>query len=66
MRIRTIREEFKLYISFARPHLEYTAQVWDPYCITHINALERVQKFSLRMSYKAWNEEYDNLQALES
>ena len=23
--------------------------------------IERIQKFSLRMSYKAWDEEYDNL-----
>ena len=51
----------QLYVSFVRPHLEYAAPVWDPHCITHISALERVQKFSLRMSYKAWDEEYDNL-----
>ena len=51
----------QLYVSFVRPHLEYAAPVWDPHCIIHINALERVQKFSLRMSYKAWDEEYDNL-----
>ena len=51
----------QLYKSFVRPHLEYAAPVWDPHCITHINALEKVQKFSLRMSYKAWDEEYDNL-----
>ena len=51
----------QLYVSFVRPHLEYAAPVWDPHCNSHINALERVQKFSLRMSYKAWDEEYDNL-----
>ena len=49
----------QLYLSFVRPHLEYAAQVWDPYHTTHINALEKVQKFALRMCFKAWGESYD-------
>ena len=53
----------QLYLSFVRPHLEYAAQVWDPHLRTHINSLERVQKFALRMCCKNWNEPYDALLA---
>ena len=49
------------YISFVRPYLEYAAPVSDPHCMAHIRTLERVKKFSLRMSFKSWNEEYHNL-----
>ena len=41
----------------------WTYQILQDYFegdLFHINALERVQKFSLRMGYKAWDEEYDN------
>jgi len=51
----------QLYISFVRPHLEYAVQVWDPYHATHINALEKVQKFALFMCFKAWEGSYDSL-----
>ena len=40
----------QLYISFVRSHLEYAVQVWDPYHATHINALEKVQKFASHIS----------------
>ena len=53
----------QLYLSFVRPHLEYAAQVWDPHLRTHVNSLERVQKFALRMCCKNWNEPYDALLA---
>ena len=49
----------QLYLSFVRPDLEYAAQVWNPHLRTHINSLERVQKFALRMCCKNWNEPYD-------
>ena len=51
----------KLYLSFIRPHLEYAAPVLDPYCSSHVDALERVQKFALRMCFKNWNLEYQQL-----
>ena len=51
----------QLYVSFVRPHLEYAASVWDPHNTKHINSLERVQKFSLRMCFKSWSESYSNL-----
>ena len=51
----------KLYLSFIRPHLEYAAPVWDPYCSSHVDVLERVQKFALRMCFKNWNLEYQQL-----
>ena len=44
-----------------RPHLEYAAPVWDPYCSSHVDILEKVQKFALRISYKAWKEQYTSL-----
>ena len=51
----------QLYPSFVRPHLEYAAPVWDPYCSSHVDILEKVQKFALRISYKAWKEHYASL-----
>ena len=51
-----------VYLRFlAEPHLEYAAPVWDPYCSSHVDALERVQKFALRMCFKNWNLEYQQL-----
>ena len=35
--------------------------IWDPHCLSHVNTLERVQKFSLRMIHRAWKEDYDVL-----
>jgi hypothetical protein len=32
------------YITYIRPLLEYASNVWSPYLLTHINALERVQR----------------------
>ena len=39
----------RLYVSQLRPHLEYAAQVWNPYLATDTANLEKVQKFVLRM-----------------
>ena len=33
----------KLYIAFARPHLEYAQAVWSPHLRKYINTLENVQ-----------------------
>ena len=51
----------QLYLSFVRPHLEYAVPVWDPHCSNHVQTLERVQKFALKMCYKAWKDDYDSL-----
>ena len=51
----------QLYLSFVRPHLEYTVPVWDPHCSSHVQTLERVQTFALKMCYKAWKDDYDSL-----
>ena len=51
----------QLYLSFVRPHLEYATPVWDPYCSSHVDILEKVQKFALRISCKAWKEQYTSL-----
>lgn len=41
-----------LYTTFVRSKLEYAAIIWDPYCISHIGRIERIQKlfskFALR------------------
>ena len=50
-----------LYLSFVRFHHEYGSPVWDPYCSSHRDILENIQKFALRISYKAWKEQYWSL-----
>ena len=37
-----------LYSSLVRSRLEYCCQVWDPYKVKHINALEQIQKIFTR------------------
>ena len=44
-----------LYISLVRPHLEYASQVWSPFLTKHIDQLERIQKFTLKVCFKQWN-----------
>jgi hypothetical protein len=34
----------KAFLTYVRPVLEYASNVWSPYLIKHINALEKVQK----------------------
>ena len=51
----------QLYLSYVRPFVEYAAPVWDPHLPTQCKALEKFQKFSLRMSSKQWQEPYDSL-----
>ena len=50
----------QLYISLVRPHLEYAAQVWDPYLQGDINRLEAVQKFALKLISRRWDLGYDD------
>ena len=51
----------QLYKSFVRPHLEYCSVVWNPYLAGDIDALERVQRFSLRVCLKNWSADHDQL-----
>ena len=40
---------------FIRPHLEYCSIVWDPYSAKDVEALEKVQRFALRVCLKQWD-----------
>ena len=51
----------KLYTALVRPHLEYAAQVWNPYQEKDIQCLEKVQKFALRMCAKDYHASYQDL-----
>ena len=51
----------QLYLSLARPILDYACQVWHPDLIKDIQKLESVQKFALRLCTKQWNLDYESL-----
>ena len=51
----------QLYKSFIRPHLEYCAIVWDPHLLKDVEALEKVQRFALRMCLKNWSLDHNQL-----
>ncbi len=51
----------KLYTAYVRPRLEYVSYVWDSSTQKHINQLEKVQKFVLKMCYKKWSSSYSHL-----
>ena len=53
----------KLYCSFIRPHLEYASVVWSPHLAKDIMAIEKVQRFALRVCLKNWT--VDNDKALQ-
>ena len=40
---------------------EYAVPVWDPHQQGHINSLEKVQKFALKVCTGKWNVDYDSL-----
>ena len=50
-----------LYTTLVRPHLEYAVPVWDPHLVKHKDAIERVQKFALKVCNKDWNSSYSDL-----
>ena len=50
-----------LYISLVRPHLQYAAQLWDPYTHRDVNRLEAVQRFALRIISHQWDATYEDL-----
>ena len=45
----------QLYLSLVRPHLEYAAQLWDPYIQSDIDKLESVQKFAVKLVTHQWD-----------
>ena len=51
----------RLYVSQIRLHLEYGAQVWHPHLATDTAALEKVQKFALRICSRSWSSSYGDL-----
>ena len=54
----------QLYLSLVHPHLEYAAQLWDPYAQRDIYKLESVQKFTLKLVTHQWDSSYDELLSL--
>ena len=56
----------KLYQSFIRPHLEYSAVVWNPHLKRDIEALEKIQKYALRVCFKSWDSNYEDLLSMAS
>ena len=54
----------QLYISLARPHMEYAAALWDPHTARDIQLLENTQKFALKLITHNWDSSYQDLLAL--
>ena len=50
-----------MYLSYVRPHLECAVPVWDPHHLGHIEALEKVQRFALKMCTKSWDSSYEDM-----
>ena len=50
-----------IYLTCIRPHLEYAAQLWDPYNKKYIELLESVQKFACKVCLKCWDMDYQNM-----
>ena len=48
----------KLYVAYVRPILEYVSYVWSPHAVKHMDMLERVQHFALKISLKKWSDHY--------
>ena len=54
----------QLYLSLVRPHLDYAAQVWDPYLQKDVQLLENTQKFALKLISHNWSTSYQDLLSL--
>ena len=54
----------QLYISLVRPHLEYAAQVWDPYLQGDIDKLEAVQRFTFKLISWRWDLGYEEMSSI--
>ena len=53
----------KLYLSFIRPHLEYSSGVWSPHLKGEV---EKVQKYALKVCMKSWDASYADLLSMTS
>ncbi len=51
----------KLYLSFVRPHLEYSSAVWSPHLKGEVETIEKVQKYALKVCMKSWDSSYADL-----
>ncbi len=51
----------QLYLSLARPHMDYASQIWDPHLHRVRSHLEDVQTFACRISTRLWNSSYKEL-----
>ena len=51
----------RLYVNQIRPHLEYGVQLWHPHLATDTAALEKVQKFALRICSRNWSSTHGDL-----
>jgi len=49
----------KLYVSLVRPHLEYAAQVWNPYYEKDIEIIEKVQRRATKIPTEFRHLEYE-------
>lgn len=56
----------KLYLSFIRPHLEYSSGVWSPHLKGEVEAIEKVQKYALKVCMKSWDASYADLMSMTS
>ena len=59
-----IAKTARIYISLARPHLEYAAALWDPHTSKDVQMLENTQKFALKLITHNWDSSYQDLVAL--
>ena len=56
--------------ALVKQYLQYTSQIRNPHLIKHINQLEVIQKFALKICFKSWsnfgylNLHYSNLPSL--
>ena len=51
----------QFYLSYIRPHLEYTCSVWDPYLTKERSLLEDAQKFACKVCCKNWHMDYESM-----
>ena len=49
----------KLNVSLVRPHLEYAVQVWCPYLVMDIEALENIQRRASKIPEKLCRLDYE-------
>ena len=55
-----------IQLSFIRPHLEYSSGVWSPHLKGEVEAIEKVQKYALKVCMKSWDASYADLLSMTS